>query len=159
MAGDKPLGEEIMRIKSEIFARRRDIPAFKRDAYAMFERLKSERFIETDKNIWRSKLRHGGLMEADYMRSCLFVTETPLSVDFEAAIEDWNDIQCWERLLGLKSQPIKSTPARFAQDIGAKTLKRRQEKLEKTVKKVTHSFFKEVDPLNIPAPSSIVWKD
>ena len=159
VAGDTSLGEEVMRIKSEIFTRRRDIPAFKQDAYAMFERLKSERLIDTDKNIWRSKLRHGGLMEADYMRSCLFVTDTPLAADFKAAIEDWNDIQCWERLLGLKSQPIKSTPARFAQDIGAKTLKRRQEKLEKTVKKVTHSFFKEVDPLNIPAPSSIVWKD
>ena len=159
VAGNTSLGEEVMRIKSEIFTRRRDISAFKQDAYAMFERLKSERLIDTDKNIWRSKLRHGGLMEADYMRSCLFVTDTPLAADFKAAIEDWNDIQCWERLLGLKSQPIKSTPARFAQDIGAKTLKRRQEKLEKTVKKVTHSFFKEVDPLNIPAPSSIVWKD
>ena len=92
------------------------------------------------------------------MRSCLFVTGTPLVADFETAIKDWNNIQCWERLLGLKSKTIKSTPARFAQNIGVKTLKRRQEKLEKTVKAVTQSFFKEVDPLNIPAPASIVWK-
>ena len=158
VAGDKSLGAEVMRLKSEIFARPRDVPSFKRDAFAMFGRLKTERLIETDKNIWRSKLRRGGLMEADYMRSCLFVTGTPLVADFETAIKDWNNIQCWERLLGLKSKTIKSTPARFAQNIGVKTLKRRQEKLEKTVKAVTQSFFKEVDPLNIPAPASIVWK-
>ena len=158
VAGDKSLGAEVMRLKSEIFARPRDIPSFKRDAFAMFERLKSERLIETDKNIWRSKLRRGGLMEADYMRSCLFVTNAPLSAEFEAANEDWNNLQSWERLLGLRGQPLKSTPARFAQAIGLKTLKRRQEKLEQTVKDVTQSFFKEVEPDNISAPSSIVWK-
>ena len=124
----------------------------------MFERLKSERLIETKKEIWRSKLRRGGLMEADYMRSCLIVTGAALSADFETAIEDWNELQSWERLLGLKTKPIKSTPKRFAQNIGVKTLKRRQEKLEKTVKEVTRTFFKDVDPDNIPAPASIVWK-
>ena len=158
VAGDPSLGAEVMRVKSEIFAKQRDIPAFKKDAYAMFERLKSERLIETEKEIWRSKLRRGGLMEADYMRSCLIVTGAALSADFETAIEDWNELQSWERLLGLKTKPIKSTPKRFAQNIGVKTLKRRQEKLEKTVKEVTRTFFKDVDPDNIPAPASIVWK-
>ena len=158
VAGDTSLGDEVMRVKSAIFARQRDISAFKQDAFAMFQRLKSERLIETDKNIWRSKLRHGGLMEADYMRSCLIVTDTPLATNFEAAIEEWSNIECWERLLGLKSKTIKSTPARFAQDIGVKTLKQRQEKLEKTVKEMTQSFFKDIDTLNNPAPASIVWK-
>ena len=158
VAGDKSLGAEVMRLKSEIFARPRDVPSFKRDAFAMFERLKTERLIETDKNIWRSKLRRGGLMEADYMRSCLCVTNTPLSAEFEAANEDWKSLQSWERLLGLKAQPIKSTPARFAQAIELKTLDRRQEKLEQTVKDVTESFFKEVETDNLSAPSSIVWK-
>ena len=158
VAGDKSLGAEVMRLKSEIFARPRDVPSFKRDAFAMFERLKTERLIETDKNIWRSKLRRGGLMEADYMRSCLCVTNTPLSAEFEAANEYWKSLQSWERLLGLKAQPIKSTPARFAQAIELKTLDRRQEKLEQTVKDVTESFFKEVETDNLSAPSSIVWK-
>ena len=159
VAGDKSLGAEVMQIKSDILSRPRDLEAFKQDAFAMFERLKSERLSETNTDIWRSKLRRGGLMEADYMRSCLHVAGLSLPPDFLAAIDDWNTLQTWERLLGLKSKPIDKTPARFADPINLKSLKKRQAKLEKTVKNVTLSFFKgvELDSRHESAP--IVWKN
>ena len=158
VAGDKELGVEVMRIKLEILARPRDQIAFKRDAHAMFDRLKSERLAETPPDIWRSKLRRGGLMEADYMRSCLQVADLPLPPDLTAAIESWNRLQAWERLLGLKTKPLASTPLRFADAIGIKDLQGQQSELETAVKTVTNSFFDGVDTHALPDPAPIVWK-
>jgi glutamate-ammonia-ligase adenylyltransferase len=157
VAGDPSLGDEVMRIKSDIFARPRDIRAFKQDAFAMLTRLRSERLIETDTDVWRCKLRRGGLMGADYLRSCLAVTRTPITLEFESALAVWNGLQSWERLLGLTGKPIAATPLRFADSLGLKTLKNRQSKLEKTVKAATYNFFKDVDVENIPAAAPIVW--
>lgn len=159
VAGDKSLGAEVMQIKSDILSRPRDLMAFKQDAYAMFERLKSERISKTPANIWRSKLRRGGLMEADYMRSCLQVTGVPLQPDFVEAIDDWNTLQIWERLLGLKTRPIDTTPDRFAEAISLKNLKKRQARLEKSVMNVTRSFFKDVDVASRHESAPIVWKN
>jgi glutamate-ammonia-ligase adenylyltransferase len=159
VAGNKTLGAEVMRLKSEILARPRDQAAFKRDAYAMFNRLKSERLTETPPDIWRSKLRRGGLMEADYMRSCLHVTGLPLSPDLTGAIETWNRLQAWERLLGLKAKPLTATPQRFAEKIGMKDLQKQQSELEATVKQATDSFFDGVDINAPPEPAPIVWKN
>jgi len=159
VAGNKNLGDKVMQIKSEIMARPRDITAFKQDAAAMFERLKTERLSDTPTNIWRSKLRRGGLMEADYIRSCLNVTGESAPEVFSAAIERWNTLQTWERLLGLKTKPIHSTPSRFADTIDIKTLRSRQDELEKTVKHVTQSFFEGIDASTEREAAPIVWKN
>ncbi len=159
VAGNKTLGAEVMRLKSDILARPRDQAAFKRDAYAMFNRLKSERLTETPPDIWRSKLRRGGLMEADYMRSCLHVAGLPLSPELTGAIETWNRLQAWERLLGLKAKPLTATPQRFAEKIGMKDLQKQQSDLEATVKQATDSFFDGVDINAPPEPAPIVWKN
>jgi len=106
VAGNRDLADGVMRIKSEIFSRPRNIRAFKLDAVHMFKRLKSERLTETPPDIWRSKLRFGGLMEADYIRSCLQVTGQALPPSLTAAIDQWNTLQTWERLLGLKARLI-----------------------------------------------------
>ena len=159
VAGDKILGTKVMQIKTEILARPRDLMAFKQDAWTMFERLKSERLTETPTDIWRIKLRRGGLMEADYVRSCLQVAGLPLPSEMGPAIEDWNTLQTWERLLGLKAKPIIETPSRFAEVIDIKGLKRRQTKLEKMIKGVTASFFEDVNSDSTREPAPIVWKN
>ena len=148
-----------MQIKSEIMDRPRDITAFKQDAAAMFERLKTERLSDTPTDIWRSKLRRGGLMEADYIRSCLNVTGEPIPEAFNAAIEKWNTLQTWERLLGLKTKFIHSTPSRFADTINIETLSERQDELEKTVKAMTQSFFDGIDGSAEREAAPIVWKN
>ena len=159
VAGNKALGTDVENILAKIFARSRDIPAFKKDALFMFNRLKSERLKETSLKIWRSKLRRGGLMEADYIRSCLKLTGSPISKDLETAIVDWNKLQNWERLLGLTAKPITETPARYSNAIGAKELANRQNTLEKTVLSITEAFFADINhEPNRPA-RPIVWKN
>lgn len=159
VAGDRELGAEVENILEKIFARPRDIPAFKKDALFMFNRLKSERLEETSVKIWKSKLRRGGLMEADYIRSCLKLSGSSISKDLEVAIADWNKLQIWERLLGLTAKPITETPARYSNAIGVKGLAGRQKTLEKTILSITEAFFADIhhDP-NRPA-RPIVWKN
>jgi glutamate-ammonia-ligase adenylyltransferase len=159
VAGDKELGANVENTLAKIFARQRNIPAFKKDALFMFNRLKSERLLDTSTKLWRSKLRHGGLMEADYMQSCLKLAGGLISKDLETAIADWNKLQNWERLLGLTAKPITETPARYSNAIDVKNLVDRQKTLEKTVRSVTEAFFADVnhDP-NRPA-RPIVWKN
>jgi len=157
VAGDETLGEKVMRVKSEIFARPRDQAAFKRDAFAMYNRLKSERFIETPTDIWRSKLRRGGLMEADYMRSCLRVAGLPLPPNFAAAIEAWNRLQAWERLLGLKEKSIALTPKRFADKIEVLALKSLHKDLELKVRGHSAEFFADSITKNSHESKQIVW--
>lgn len=159
VAGDRELGAEVENILAKIFARPRDIPAFKKDALFMFNRLSSERLEETSVKIWRSKLRRGGLMEADYIRSCLKLAGSSISENLEGAIVDWNKLQNWERLLGLTSKPITETPVRYSNAIGVKGLAGHQNTLEKTVLSITEAFFADIhhDP-NRPA-HPIVWKN
>jgi len=159
VAGDQSLGEEVLRIKSDILARPRDIDAFRQDARAMFERLQSDRFTETPTVIWRSKLRRGGLMEADYMRSCQQVAGLAPPQDLADAIQAWNRLQAWERLLGLKARPITATPPRFADSVGVKELQSQQTELEAVVRNVTRSFFDGIDVGALPEPAPIVWKN
>jgi len=159
VAGDRELGAEVENILEKIFARPRDIPAFKKDALFMFNRLKSERLEETPVKIWRSKLRRGGLMEADYIRSCLKLSGSSISKDLDVAIADWNKLQIWERLLGLTAKPITETPARYSNAIGVKGLADRQNTLEKTILSITEAFFADIHhDTNRPA-RPIVWKN
>jgi len=98
-------------------------------------------------------------MEADYIRSCLKLSGSSISENLEGAIEDWNKLQNWERLLGLTSKPITETPVRYSNAIGVKGLAAHQNTLEKTVLSIKEAFFADIhhDP-NRPA-SPIVWKN
>jgi len=159
VAGDRELGAEVENILAKIFARQRDISTFTKDALFMFNRLKFERLQDTSAKLWRSKLRRGGLMEADYIRSCLKLAGGSISIDLENAIADWNKLQNWERLLGLTDKPITETPARYSNAIGIKNLASRQNTLEKTVLSITEAFFADIhhDPNRSTGP--IVWKN
>ncbi len=157
VAGDKALGEKVMAIKKDVLTRPRNIRAFKEDAWTMFSRLSQERLQATPPNVWRSKLRHGGLMEADYMRSCLAVTGTALPPDLNTAIESWNTLQIWERLLGLKGLPIDQTPARFSKQIDVQTLEDRQKELEHHVKAARSAFFETIDQTTSTDPRPVLW--
>jgi len=159
VAGDAALGKQVMEIKAEIFARPRDKHAFQQDAFAMFHRLSSERLQETAPNIWRTKLRTGGLMEADYMRSCLTVLgEAPTPQHLET-IETWNTLQIWERLFGLTEKHLTETPSRFAELIGASELETQHAKLETRIRNVTDAFFADIDKTKIIDPRAIMWRN
>jgi len=159
VAGDAALGKEVMAIKSEIFDRPRDEHAFKEDAFAMFQRLASERLHATPANVWRTKLRTGGLMEADYMRSCMAVLGDTTSPQHRASIEIWNGLQIWERLLGLTGKTVMETPSRFIELIHAAKLEKQQSELESSINTITNEFFAEVDKTKTTNPRAIMWRN
>lgn len=157
VAGDRTLGEEAMAIKSEILTRPRSRDAFLSDASAMYERIRSERITKTPADVWRTKLREGGLMQADFLISSFQVIgDAPPPELHEAAIT-WRDLQIWERLLALKGKPVSETPARFATTIETPSLPKRTEVLQNFVKSTAEELFSQVpeDQRNEPAP--IVW--
>jgi hypothetical protein len=93
------------------------------------------------------------------MRSCLQLSGGFVSVSLADSIDEWNRLQTWERLLGLKGKPIKATPRRFADAVEVKTLQKNQDKFEQIVREITDKFFKGV--LSYPDKPSlpIVWKN
>ena len=159
VAGDKSLGAQVIKIKDEIFSRPRHETAFKEDAFAMHQRLAAERLQNTSQEIWRSKLRTGGLMEADYMRSCLTVLgDTPTS-DHVNNIAEWSRLQIWERLLGLTGKPLTETPSRFSSLIGTSDLKSQQLGMESNINEIRNEFFSEIDRTETVEPRAILWRN
>ena len=159
VAGDQALGKQVMKIKGEIFARPRDENAFKEDAFAMFQRLSSERLQKTAPDIWRSKLRTGGSMEADYMRSCLEVLSEAPSPPHLEGIATWNTLQIWERLLGLTDKTLTETPSRFAELIGVAELETQHAELETRIGSITNDFFADIAKAEIVDPRAILWRN
>ena len=159
VAGNKTLGRKVMAIKSDIFARPRDLDAFRADAWAMYHRLSTERLEDTPPDVWRTKLRTGGLMAADYIRACQKVSGDTPDTDLIETIDAWNGLQIWERLLGLKGKALAETPSRFADKIDTSSLKTRQAALEKTVKAQFETFFNDTPRGPLPDPRPIMWKN
>jgi len=98
-------------------------------------------------------------MEADYIRACMKLSREPLPKKLDGTINDWNELQIWERLLGLTGKNTAETPARFAKNIKLETLEQQQTKLEKSVRDTTDSFFRDVILSPETASSPIVWKN
>lgn len=157
VAGDRQLGRQIIRIKEDILARPRDTNAFKADAWAMFERLSEERFIETPISVWRTKLRRGGLMEADYLASCFAVLGKSVPAELETAMSVWNESIIWERLLGLTGQDVSTTPKRFAEQVKLNHLPDIWKRLESQTRAITEKFFEAEIETKPPKLRPVVW--
>ena len=159
VAGDIALGEKVMKIKEEIFARPRDQAAFKQDAMTMYARLSEERLQDTPLDVWRTKLRANGLMTADYIRSCWAVLGAAPDQNLVDAIDDWNRLLTWERLLGMTKRPLSETPDAFAGAIDLPSLPSQHAQLEKSVKQSFDALFKNTgEPLSLD-PRPIIWKN
>lgn len=157
VAGDKALGEQVMAVKSEILTRPRDRDAFLSDARAMYERIRAERIVKTPINVWRTKLREGGLMQADFLLSSFQVLgDTPTPALNETA-KSWRKLQIWERLLALKGKPTSETPTRFAEAIQIMSLPEVNQRLEHVVMEAEDELFKNLPIGHQNEPAPIVW--
>ena len=157
VAGDAALGEQVMAIKDEIMARPRNRQAFLADAWSMYERIRSERITETPPTIWRSKLREGGLMQADFLLASYDVIGKTPPDGLETAAQGWRNLQIWERLLGLKGKPLSDTPARFADNIPLESLSERVKQMQSIVIAAAQSLFQGIATEQHPDPAPIVW--
>jgi glutamate-ammonia-ligase adenylyltransferase len=158
VGGDVDLGSKVMAIKTEILTRHRDSAAFKADAYVMFERLAEERLKETPPDMWRTKLRRGGLMEADYIHACFDVLAIKPPSELAPIIENWNESIIWERLLGLTGKRVSETPSRFAQQISIATLPQLWEEQDMMVKEITAEFFADQKTTKPPTSGPVIWQ-
>jgi len=158
VAGDQTLGEHVMAIKSDILNHPRNRAAFIADASAMYERIRAERITQTQPDIWRCKLREGGLMQADFLLASYAVLGEKPPEGLEDTARDWRELQIWERLLGLKGQPLKATPSRFTAGTSPLLDADRIIGLEKTVTSAAKALFKPVSSETAPDPAPIIWE-
>jgi len=109
IAGDEKLGQDVITIRDAVLSRPRDTSQFHSDAYTMWQRISDQRLSETPASIFNSKLRPGGLMQAEYCEACNIILGqdiTPLA----QPITFWSQMQLWERLLGLTGKPLSEIP-------------------------------------------------
>ena len=109
VAGDKTLGEKVIAIRDKVLSRPRDRDQFLSDAKTMWQRIADQRSADTPPDIFNSKLRAGGLMQAEYSEACQRILgETQHGL--EGNIDFWSNMQLWERLLGLANRPLSALP-------------------------------------------------
>lgn len=119
VAGDRVLGAKVMQIAEKVLGRSRDIAQFKFDASTMWDRIATQRLEKTPPDHLRSKLRPGGLMQAEFTQACYRILgQTNENVEIsqlDTSINFWSGLQLWERLLGLTGSPITDVPEFYIQ--------------------------------------------
>lgn len=157
VAGDKSLGKDVMEIKDRVLTRARHKDSFLNDAWSMYSRIRDERIKETPANIWRCKLRSGGLMQADFLMSCYHVLGENPPKDLIETSKHWQNLQIWERLLGLTGHPISDTADRFSTRILSSNFEDWISSLENVVTSTAAELFDAVDKDKIAPPSPVNW--
>ncbi len=162
VAGDKIFGRDVETFCQSVLSRSRDPIQFRLDAKDMWHRIDSERLMDTAHDHFNAKLRHGGLMQAQYIEACQKVLGQTHCEALSQAIIFWQHQQIWERLLGLKLKSFADIPERFTTSIfqDAKTAKA-YAKLSahhaKTVVKETDILFANLPPSENAAPRPVKW--
>ncbi len=128
VAGRRQIEAKFRGIKHELIVRNRDVDQFKKDARKMWERVIEHRVGDAPLTMMNSKLRVGGLMQAEYLVACLvidygakFTTKSTQLDDLlneclphygleelPEIIQFWRVQQLWERLLGKTDQALSS---------------------------------------------------
>jgi len=139
VAGDKSLINQIDDLKRDVLSNKRDAIQLMSDALKMWDRIAEHRITDSSNELMSSKLSVGGLMQAEYLASCL-VLKNSQSIECENVafdvllqksieselisssgidqdvsqlpeiIQFWRIQQLWERLLGKTDQAIDSIP-------------------------------------------------
>ncbi len=142
VAGDPELAKAVIQIKHDIFKKQRDQKQWFIDAKKMWQRVADQRIKEVDASVVSSKLRRGGLMQAEYLAVCFCIdqlskmdfyqsnkkhidrfsyllkaaqTNHKFDIDLDHAIEFWSTVQIWERLLGLEDGSYEDMPEHLQQ--------------------------------------------
>lgn len=133
VAGRREPESVINDIKRTLITTPRDANQLKIDARKMWLRVMEHRVEDTPITNMNSKLRIGGLMQAEYLAACLILSYgnkfKAVSVKLEDLLTEclpefgleelpdiiqfWRIQQLWERLLGKTKQPLSSLPDRY----------------------------------------------
>jgi len=154
-----------MSIIKDVLSRPRNQSQFLADAQSMWQRISIQRISETAPSHLNSKLRRGGLMQAEYSQASSRILGLPLT-SIPADITFWSHIQLWERLLGIEGQPLGDIPefykANFLHQFQVKSLKA-FEKLQRHHSQSVIAAFNQLFSSTAPSPSHeegrIIWQD
>jgi len=113
IAGTEALSQDVSNLCQDILMRSRDKTQFLQDARIMWRRIEEQRIIKTPHDHFNSKLRPGGLMQAQYIQACRKVMGHPTDPELEVTIQFWQYQQVWERLLRLKLASFDRIAERF----------------------------------------------
>ena len=164
IAGDEKLGSAIKHLCTEIISKKRDNEQFLHDTKCMWELVKSQRVQYVSVKHFNSKLRDGGLMQAEYIKNCYNIMGLR---DFELneAIAFWSKIQVWERLLNLTGKLLEDIPefykGNFLDQFSVKEIKDieiQQIKYTNIVKLAYSKLFKGVKLKKNYEIKNIIWK-
>ena len=144
VAGDKSLIDQIDDIKRKVLTTKRNASQLMADALKMWNRITEHRISDSSCELMSSKLSVGGLMQSEYLASCLVLTNSDGidtgDVSFNALLEQsvqnelesgidqdvtqlaeiiqfWRIQQLWERLLGKSDQAIDSIAPDYLQHL------------------------------------------
>lgn len=132
VAGNRGPEKKLNSIKANLISRTRDPQQLRCDAQKMWQRIAEHRVKTVGPEQMFSKLREGGLMQAEYLAACMILQNghaMPVSsVEFDALlshvdlsenlaeiIQFWRIQQLWERLLGHTEQALSSLPQEYAE--------------------------------------------
>ena len=132
VAGDFSLQQDIDAVKTELLQNKRDCQQSLNDMLKMYKRIEEHRIKSTSARVFNTKLRAGGLMQAEYLAACLVLArinnttivpskfEAQLKgvlrqheVDLPKVIQSWRILQLWERLLGLNAKRFEDVPYKY----------------------------------------------
>lgn len=126
VAGDKSLGRKVIAIRDKILDKARDETQFLKDAKSMWQLIESQRIDDTPPIAFNSKLRPGGLMQAEYTENCYRLLGRSAKA-LKDTILFWSKLQLWERLLALTGNSLAAVPdfykSHFLDQFKVKTLK------------------------------------
>ncbi len=136
VAGNREPETRLNQIKAELIQRPRDHQQLVFDAQKMWHRIAEHRVKPLGPELMFSKLRQGGLMQAEYLAACMILEagdRLPVSnLDFDSllaqaeqtknggesltltkVIQFWRIQQLWERLLGKSEQALDTLPKEY----------------------------------------------
>jgi len=131
----------------------------------MWALIETQRVDDTPQDSFNSKLRPGGLMQAEYTENCYRLLGRD-AAGLKDAILFWSKLQLWERLLGLTGQPLADIPnfykTQFLNQFSTKTVAgvtRLQTQHTKTVSKAYQALFSKITLPSHYESARILWTD
>ena len=125
----------------------------------MHARLSEERFAQTPPDVWNTKLRLGGLMEADFLSRTHRLSDMALATDLNPVINEWENLQVWERLLDLTDKPFDATPQLYTEPLELNSMAAQNKKREAKVAKIRNVLFKSHQGTLHTDMQPIIWLD
>ena len=165
VAGNKRLGLAVRSVCDNILEQPRDKDQFLKDAKSMWTLIESQRITNTSLDHFNSKLRPGGLMQAEYTQNCyrLLGLKAP---HIEESILFWSNLQLWERLLGLTGHPLTDIPEVYKPNVQAQFKAKRLSGIaslqSKHTKHVLAAYNKLFEKITLPRhyeSARILWTD